>query len=202
MAEKIFKKQYSYCEFYAVLYNGLRTIKYIKRAKDSGLIGQKFIERIMLAVTEVNGCEMCSYAHTNWALEAGLSGEEIKQLLAGSADGTPPDELPAILFAQHYADKKGRVDKAAWERVTEIYGQDKAMGILGAVREIMMGNVYGAPASAFSSRFKGNAYKNSNVFKELGMLVSIIVLFPAAGIASVAAGLLNKPVANFRQAEK
>ncbi len=197
MAEKTFKKQYSYREFYAVLYNGLRNIKPLKRAKKDGLLRQAFIERIMLAVTEVNGCEMCSYAHTNWALEAGLSGEEIEQLLAGSADGTPPDELPAILFAQHYADQKGRADKEAWERVMEIYGPDKALGILGAVREIMIGNVYGAAFSAFSSRLKGNTYKNSNVFKELGMILSIIVLFPVAAIAAVGAGLLKKPVANF-----
>jgi AhpD family alkylhydroperoxidase len=37
----------------------------------------------MLAVTEVNGCEMCSYAHTKMALEAGLSNDEIQQMLAG-----------------------------------------------------------------------------------------------------------------------
>lgn len=200
MAEKAFKKKYSTGEFYTVLYNGLRTMKHLKQAKKDGLLGQEFIERIMLAVTEVNGCEMCSYAHTNWALEAGLSGEEIEQLLAGSADGTPPDELPAILFAQHYADKKGHADKEAWERVMELYGPDKALGILGAVREIMIGNVYGAVASAFSSRFKGKPYKNSNVFKEVGMLLSILVLFPAAGIATVAAGLFKKPIASFIEA--
>ena len=55
MAEKTFKKQYSYREFYAVLYNGLRNIKPLKRAKKDGLLEQAFIERIMLAVTEVNG---------------------------------------------------------------------------------------------------------------------------------------------------
>lgn len=199
MAEKSFKKQYSYREFYAVLYNGLRTMKHLKRAKKDGLVGQAFIERIMLAVTEVNGCEMCSYAHTNWALEAGLSAQEIEQLLAGCAQGTPTDELPAILFAQHYADKKGKPDKEAWERIREIYGQEKALGILGAVREIMIGNVYGAAAGAFSSRLKGESYKNSNVFKELGMVLSIIVFIPAAGIKTVLAGLFKRPIADFQK---
>lgn len=199
MAEKTFKKQYSYREFYAVLYNGLRNIKPLKRAKKDGLLGQAFIERIMLAVTEVNGCEMCSYAHTNWALEAGLSAQEIEQLLAGSAQGTPTDELPAILFAQHYADKKGNPDREAWERIKEIYGQEKALGILGAVREIMIGNVYGAAAGAFSSRLKGKPYKNSKAFKELGILLSIIVFIPAAAIKALIAGLFKKPVADFRK---
>ncbi|HZK39052.1 MAG TPA: carboxymuconolactone decarboxylase family protein [Clostridia bacterium] len=181
----------------AVLYNGLRNIKPLKRAKKDGLLGQAFIERIMLAVTEVNGCEMCSYAHTNWALEAGLSAQEIEQLLAGSAQGTPTDELPAILFAQHYADKKGNPDREAWERIREIYGQEKALGILGAVREIMIGNVYGAAAGAFSSRLKGKPYKNSKWFKELGILLSILVFIPAAGIKALLAGLFKKPIADF-----
>jgi AhpD family alkylhydroperoxidase len=198
MADKSFKTKYSYRESYSVVYHGLRTIKYIKLAKQSGLLRQEFIERIMLAVTEVNGCEMCSYAHTNWALEAGISEEEIRQLLTGSADGTPSDELPAILFAQHYADKKGHPDKAAWERVTQVYGMDKALGILGAVREIMIGNIYGAAAGAFSSRLKGKAYKNGGFFKELGMLLSVLVFFPVAGIATGVAGLFRKPVADFK----
>lgn len=197
MAENAFKKKYTFREFYTALYLWARTDKYLKQAKRQKELTQDFVERIMLAVTQVNGCEICSYAHTNWALEAGLSGEEISRLLAGSADGIPPGELPAILFAQHYADTKGRPDKDAWARVVEMYGQTKALGILGAVREIMIGNIYGASASAFLSRLKGKPYKNSNPFKELGMILSILVYFPAAAIAGAADGLLKKPVADF-----
>lgn len=194
MAENAYKKKYTPREFYTALYIGLRTNKHLKKAKKSGEIGQEFIERIMLAVTEVNGCEICSYAHTNWALEAGLSNEEISRLLAGSDEGIPQDELPAILFAQHYADTKGKPDKDAWARVVAVYGQTKALGILGAVREIMIGNIYGAAASAFWSRLKGKPYQNSNPFKELGMILSILVFLPAAAIFGAASGLLKKPV--------
>ena len=75
--------------------------------------------------------------------------------------------------------------------------QTKALGILGAVREIMIGNIYGAAASAFRSRLKGKPYHNSNLFKELGMILSILVYFPVAAITGAAAGLLKKPVAEF-----
>ena len=40
-------------------------------------LSEHFIERIMLAVTEVNGCAVWSYAHTKMALEAGMTNEEI-----------------------------------------------------------------------------------------------------------------------------
>ena len=197
MAENAYKKKYTPCEFYTALYIGLRTNKYLKKAKKSGELGQEFVERIMLAVTEVNGCELCSYAHTKWALEAGLSDDEIRQILSGVSANIPAEELPAILFAQHYADAKGKPDKEAWARVVEVYGQTKALGILGAVREIMIGNIYGAAASAFRSRLKGKPYHNSNLFKELGMILSILVYFPVAAITGAAAGLLKKPVADF-----
>lgn len=197
MAENAYKKKYTPCEFYTALYIGLRTNKYLKKAKKSGELGHEFIERIMLAVTEVNGCEICSYAHTKWALEAGLSDDEIRQILSGVSANIPAEELPAILFAQHYADTKGKPDKDAWVRVVGVYGQTKALGILGAVREIMIGNIYGAAASAFRSRLKGKPYHNSNLFKELGMILSILVYFPVAAITGAAAGLLKKPVADF-----
>jgi AhpD family alkylhydroperoxidase len=197
MAENNYKKTYTLHEFYIALCSFARTNKYLKRAKKTRQLGQDFIERIMLAVTEVNGCELCSYAHTKWALEAGLGDDEIRQLLSGVSDDIPSEELPAILFAQHYADTKGNPGKESWERIAEVYGQAKALGILGAVREIMIGNIYGAAASAFLSRLKGKPYQNSSPFKELGMILSILVYFPAAAIAGAAAGLLKKPVADF-----
>ena len=197
MAVNTYKKTYTLHEFYTALFNFTRTDKHLKRAKKSGELGQEFVERIMLAVTEVNGCELCSYAHTKWALEAGLSDDEIRQILSGVSANIPAEELPAILFAQHYADAKGKPDKEAWARVVEVYGQTKALGILGAVREIMIGNIYGAAASAFRSRLKGKPYHNSNLFKELGMILSILVYFPVAAITGAAAGLLKKPVADF-----
>jgi len=55
----------------------------IKKANKNSDIHRKFIERIMLAVTQVNGCRLCSYAHTKIALENGLEQNEISALLSG-----------------------------------------------------------------------------------------------------------------------
>lgn len=196
MEQEGYKKTYSFKEFYRILYDFLRTKKYLDKAKKNKVLSHQFIERIMLAVTEVNGCEVCSYAHTKWALEAGMSNEEIQQLLSGVSDGIPAKEMSAILFAQHYADTKGKPAEDAWERIAEVYGTT-AIGILGAVREIMFGNVYGMTVSAFLSRLKGKPYKKSNPFKEAGMILSLVIYFPVAFIHAVLAGLLKKPIISF-----
>ena len=55
--------------------------KRLREINDEGLISPDFRERLMLAVTAVNGCRYCSYAHTRAALKGGLSREEISGLL-------------------------------------------------------------------------------------------------------------------------
>jgi AhpD family alkylhydroperoxidase len=54
----------------------------------------------MLAVTAVNQCRYCSYAHARMALLAGLSTEEIQALNDGVLEGaslssTPPCYMPS-----------------------------------------------------------------------------------------------------------
>src|SRR5699024_7932706 len=109
----------------------------------------------MLAVTEVNGCEICSYGHTKYALEQGMSNEEIKSFLTGNSENISSDEMPAIIFAQHYANTKGNTTEKAWKRIVQENGNGKARGVLGAISMIMVGNAYGIAISAFKSRIKG-----------------------------------------------
>ena len=67
-------------------------------------------ESISLAVTQVNGCKLCSYAHAKNALKAGMTEEEVEFLLSGGFDNAPKEQLEALLFAQHYAETKGNLD--------------------------------------------------------------------------------------------
>ena len=100
MNDKFYKRMYTIGEFYIFLQEALRTIKFTKQAKKSKELNNKFIERIMLAVTEVNGCEICSYKHTEVALKQGMSQEDINSLLSGNAESIPEEESVAIFFAQ------------------------------------------------------------------------------------------------------
>jgi AhpD family alkylhydroperoxidase len=173
---KFGKKLYSVKESYWIFYNGIRTMKYMSKSKKNGELNSKFIERIMLAVTEVNNCSICSYAHTKWALEKGMSNEEIQKILAGVMDEIPSDEAPAVIFAQHYADTRGKPTKESWQRIVELYGISKAKGILGAIRMIMIGNTYGIARSSFFNRLRGKPDERSSLKYELSIILGTILI--------------------------
>lgn len=191
------RKLYSMKEIYTILYNGMRTAPYLSKAKKKGELDTEFIERIMLAVTEVNGCGVCSYAHTKMALEAGMSDKEIQNMLAGVLTDVPEDQIQAMIFAQHYADHRGKPSGEAWARIVEIYGVSKSKAILGAIRIIMMGNALGIPWSAFVGRFKGEPDERSTFLYEVGGIVLGTLFIPFALINAIIASLLQVKIVNF-----
>jgi AhpD family alkylhydroperoxidase len=197
MEQVLYRKKYTVTEFYKALYKGVRTFKFLRRSKKSGELSEQFVKRIMLAVTEVNGCEVCSYVHTNSALEMGMSDKEIKHLLTGVMDNVPAEEMKAILFAQHYADTKGYPTKGSWDEIKSVYGEQTTMGILGAIRVIMVDNSYGIALSAFKSRMKGELIEKSSLFYEIRMLLSVIPLLPTAIIHAIFSNILKRPVVKF-----
>lgn len=107
------------------------------------VIDPAFRERLMLVVTEVNGCRYCSFAHARQALVEGISEEEIEALGRGVFAGSPSEEVPALLYAQHWAEANGEPGSAARERVVGQYGEHVARGIELALRMIRMGNLLG-----------------------------------------------------------
>lgn len=107
------------------------------------LIDAAFRERLMLAVTAVNGCRYCSYVHAKQALVEGMSNEEVKALQAGELANSPTEELAALLYAQHWAETRGKPDPAAHRRVIERYGAEMVEAIELALRTIQMANLLG-----------------------------------------------------------
>lgn len=185
MSDKYYKNIYSHKEFYNSLLLLFKSIKPLKLNKEAQHVSPQFKERIMLAVTEVNGCEACSYAHTKFALEEGMDKDEIKAILSGDLANIPDEEIPAIMFAQHYADEKGAYSPEAWQRLVAEYGEEKAEVILAMIRVMMSGNIYGMSISALKDRFKGKPSGKTSLFYELSILLSIIIYLPAAKIHSL-----------------
>ncbi len=172
------KKHYSVREIYWITHQAART----GRSLASTRLGRdrQFTERIMLAVTEVNGCELCSYAHLRLALEAGLSDAEVRSLLGGVSKGVPDHQVPAIAFAQHYADTRGHPDALAWQDVVDVYGEEEALGVLAAVRVMMWGNAVGIPFSSLRSRLKGVPDSGSSLRYEVATILGSTVVMPFA----------------------
>ena len=102
-----------------------------------------FRERLMLAVTQVNGCRYCSYVHACEALTAGIPQDELAALAEGEFGGSPPEQRPALFYAEHFAENDGNPDPKAWSRLVEIYGEETAHAIYLALRVIRIGNLMG-----------------------------------------------------------
>ena len=49
-----------------------------------------------------------------------MDSDDVRQMLSGDYDGAPDDELPAIMFAQHYADTGGNPDPEAWAAIPTV----------------------------------------------------------------------------------
>ncbi|MBN1178956.1 MAG: carboxymuconolactone decarboxylase family protein [Anaerolineae bacterium] len=107
------------------------------------VIDSAFRERLMLAVTAVNECRYCSYAHAREALAKGISPEELEALQNGMFEGSPPDEVPALLYAQHWAESEGHPEAALHAQMVARYGEQTMAAIDLALQMIRAGNLSG-----------------------------------------------------------
>lgn len=178
-------RTYTPGEAYTVTHEMFRTMGHFPRGKNKNPLGSAFVERLMLAVSQVNGCALCSYMHTAEALKAGLSAEEIRDILSGSIDNVPREEGVAVLFAQHYAESKGCPEKASWQRLVENYGQEKALAILAVIRTIMFGNVFGIPLGSLLNRIRGKKGQCFSLLYELGLLIMAVPFFLVGSLHAV-----------------
>ncbi len=197
MEKKFFKKIYSHKDFYKALVLSFRSAKYLRLNRKKNLISPQFKERIMLAVTEVNGCEACSYAHTKFALEEGMAIGEINAILSGDTKTIPENELIGIFFAQYYTDNNGKVSQKSWQSLVDKYGEESAMIILAMIRMMNVGNIYGMAYSALRDRIKGKPSGKTSLFYEISIMLSIILYVPAAIIHAIFDNIRKKTIYPF-----
>ena len=197
-----YKKKFSFKELYLSFLYMPRAIAKLRKNKKNNIISQKFIERMQLAVTEVNGCAACSYAHTTFALREGMSNEEISSFLSGGIDYIKPEEAKAIIFAQHFADSRGYPEKEAYEVIVKEYGKEKAHIILSAVQMMITGNMFGIPLSAYQSRRRGKPFKDSSLGYELGMMIGGILVLPIALLHALLRWMIGMSNMRFQKKNK
>lgn len=102
-----------------------------------------FRERLMLAVTQVNGCRYCTWLHSRVARGVGVSSEQVDALLQGELADTPEDEREALVYALHWAESGGRPDPDLQERVEQRYGLELTRAIEMSMQLIQVGNLFG-----------------------------------------------------------
>ncbi len=186
------KKKYKLKQMYIIILRAYRSILSLFKNRIKKTVDPMLIERLMLATTEVNGCDVCSYAHTKMALMEGFKQEEIDAFLSGSADYVHEHEAKAIFYAQHVADTMGEPDSDATRVLLENYGVQASKIMRAGINMMMMGNVSGIPLSALLRRMKGNPYQNSTLLYELGMLAVQPLVFAFAFIHAILDALIFK----------
>ncbi|WP_333640272.1 carboxymuconolactone decarboxylase family protein [Mesotoga prima] len=201
MSQKFYKRFFTFKECYQILFDAMRTMKYMSRAKRKEELSTELIEKVMLTVTEINGCEVCTVFHNKVAEKEGIKEEEIQMLFVADVEEIPQEDAPAILFSREYANSSGNPSEDSWNSLKTFYGESKAKGILGAVRTIMMGNALGIVWGALVNRIKGKPVEGSSLWYEISMLVSFIFLIPVALVHALLASLFKKPIIAFQTQE-
>jgi AhpD family alkylhydroperoxidase len=139
-----------------------------------------FVEKIMTVVTAVNGCRYCAWFHAREAVASGLDPEEVRSMmnLQFHADASE-EELPALVYAQHYAETRGNPDPEMKAKLVAAYGEKKAEQVQTVIRMITFGNLSGNTFDAFLSRMKGVKAEGSNpLFEFIFFIFGAPLLLP------------------------
>lgn len=192
-----YHNKYNHFELYLAFVKMLRSVMIVSLNKTFKTFDSKLSERLMLAVTEVNGCEACSWAHARMALSEGFSQDEIESFLSGSDKYIVPEEAVAILFGQEYADQRGYVSKQSYHKLIESYGKKQSRKIIATIQLMMFANMIGLPMSAFYRRIKKEPYKNSSFLYEISMIIAPILFLPFALIQAILESIIRIPKIRF-----
>ena len=160
------------------IYKASKAFVLLKTSKKTRLMNKKFKERIMLAITDVNGCAMCSFVHTKLALSSGMSREHIQELLTGDTSKVPLEEAVGVLFGQHFADSKEDPSSEAINRLIDEYGERKAELVIAACHMITMTNAMGIGMDNFYHRIQFKRVKGSRLYREILNPLLTMILFP------------------------
>jgi AhpD family alkylhydroperoxidase len=125
------------------LWFALKNMSRLRKLNKTNHLSSAFMERLMLAVTAVNGCRYCSYVHARQALKSGLSKTEINSLLSGDVASGPEDEAVAVIYAQYWAESNAHPDPVAYQRLVDTYGPGKTEIIQLQLRMIRLANLSG-----------------------------------------------------------
>ncbi len=97
----------------------------------------------MLSVTAVNECRYCTHAYSKEALKHGIVQLELERILSGRFEECPGREIPAILYAQHWAESDGHPPAEALDELKKNYSPQEIEYIHLYLRMIRLGNLAG-----------------------------------------------------------
>jgi AhpD family alkylhydroperoxidase len=149
-----------------------RSLPVLARAlRDPATSGQ-LREEVMLAVTSVNDCRYCSWAHTGLALAEGVDLDALRGLLEnGRSQGLGEGAARAILFAQEFAATERQPQTGAREALRPWFSEREIDEILAYIHAIYLANLSGNTVDALLARLRGDEVEGSYLPIELATAV-------------------------------
>ncbi len=137
--------------------------------------------KLMLVVTGVQGGSGARVRE--YALEQGLSQQAVSSLSRGELIHATVEEAPMLVFAQHYAERRGMPDPEMLKRFAENYSPETVRDVITYLRLVTFVNMAGGTIDALISRLLGQPCQETTLSDELsilGVLVfGILPLIPA-----------------------
>lgn len=140
----------------AQLWHDLRQIV-AQRGQPDAPVSTALRERLMLVVTSVNQCHYCARFHAQAAQLNGLPPDEIALLLGGNLHHVPTAELPALIYAQRWAEAGGATGED-YNQLVAVYGLAQAAAMERVLRIIWVGNLLGNSWDYLLFRLSGGRF--------------------------------------------
>ena len=126
-----------------------------------------FREEIMVAIATLNACKYCNYAHHDFALQAGVSKEDLAQLEGISPESFDEKKFLAITYARELANRNfSGVTPELVKQLKENYSVQERGDIQTTARIIMLFSMICNTSDAFVSRLRGEPAEDSHVLDE------------------------------------
>ncbi|MBN1523169.1 MAG: carboxymuconolactone decarboxylase family protein [Spirochaetales bacterium] len=131
----------SLSEYWSLFQKTFKKMSGLRKILRREQITPQFREKLMLVVSQTNQCAYCSFLHAKKALEEGISQNTIDNILDIEEGHFTPKEIPAVLFARHFAETKGNVSPLSIHTLTEYYGEHTSRQIQAFLQSVLFGNL-------------------------------------------------------------
>lgn len=173
------QKYFSVKKSTAIIYDAAFMIA--RYSKSLSSLDPNFRTKIMLAVTDVNGCRICNAYHSKELKKGHTENSKKPDIKFDTNTFLKPKEdrdTLALSFATHYALMEGRYDCSLFHKLIDYYGNKEAYGIMASIKMITFGNVNGIALGNIANRLRFRKVENANVLTDLYNGLIAYVLLP------------------------
>ena len=144
-------------------------------------------ESVMIAVSEVNACRWCSYAHQTWGREVGLDEADVARLADGEVALSDSRQAAAVAYAQERAEAAfAPVPEHLIVRLRTVFDEQDADRVEVVARLMHQANMAGNSVDALLARWQGHPPHHSRLVDDLVIggfgLLAILVAVPLVSI--------------------